>query len=57
MENNNQTSGCKKCKQKGPGALQIGSIIVGFYILFSSIYGTIEISKSIISWIRSSFGI
>jgi len=57
MENNNQTSGCKKCKQKGPGVLQIGSIIVGFYILFSSIYGTIEISKSIISWIRSSFGI
>jgi hypothetical protein len=57
MENNNQTSGCKKCKQKGPGALQIGSIIVGFYILFSSIYGTIEIGKSIISWVKSSFGI
>jgi hypothetical protein len=57
MENNNQNIGCKKCKQKGPGAFQIGSIILGFYVLFSSIYGTIEIGKSIISWVKLSFGI
>jgi hypothetical protein len=57
MENNNQNIGCKKCKQKGPGSFQIGSIILGFYVLFSSIYGTIEIGKSIISWVKLSFGI
>jgi hypothetical protein len=57
MENNSQTSGCKKCKQKGPGAIQIGSIILGFYVIFSSIYGTIEIVKSIVSWVKLSFGI
>ena len=39
---------CKTCKQKGPGAFQIGSIILGFYILISSIYGTVEIVKDII---------
>jgi hypothetical protein len=57
MENNNQTSGCQKCRQKGPGAIQIGSIILGFYVLFSSIYGTIEIVKSIVSWTKLFFGI
>ena len=57
MENNIQEKGCKKCKQKGPGTFQIGSIILGFYVLFSSIYGTIELVKSMISWVKSSFGI
>lgn len=57
MENNNQEKSCKKCNQKGPGAIQIGSIILGFYVLFSSIYGTIEIIKSIVSWVKLSFGI
>jgi len=53
MENNEQqTTGCKKCKQKGPGAFQIGTIILGFYILFSSIYGTIELVKGLISWFK-----
>jgi hypothetical protein len=53
MENNEQkTSGCKTCKQKGPGPVQIGSIILGFYILFTSVYGTIVLVKDIISWFK-----
>ncbi len=53
MENNEQqTTGCKTCKQKGPGPIQIGSIILGFYILFTSVYGTIVLVKDIISWFK-----
>jgi hypothetical protein len=40
---------CKTCKQKGPGKFQIGTIILGVYILFSSCYGTIQIVKEIIN--------
>jgi hypothetical protein len=53
MKNNEQQkSECKTCKQKGPGAFQIGSIILGFYVLITSIYGTIELFKDIISLIK-----
>ena len=55
MENNNQNVGCKKCKQKGPGAIQIGSIILGFYVLFSSTYGTIQIIKLLTSWVKGLY--
>jgi hypothetical protein len=37
----NSQGECKKCKQKGVSNKQIGMIILGFYVLFSSIYGTI----------------
>jgi len=48
MENTQQQEqGCKSCKQKGPGGFQIGTIILGFYILISSGYGTVEIFKNI----------
>jgi hypothetical protein len=57
MENNKKKSECNTCKQKSPVSFQTWSIILGFYVLFSSVYGTIEIGKSIISWIKSSFGI
>jgi hypothetical protein len=50
MENTQQEQGCQSCKQKGPGPVQIGSIIIGGYILFSSIYGTVEIVKSIMNY-------
>jgi hypothetical protein len=41
-ENQINSSGeCRKCKQKGVSKKQIGLIILGFYLLFSSIYGTI----------------
>jgi hypothetical protein len=49
---NTQQQGCKTCKQKGPGAFQIGTIILGFYILASSIYGTIVLVKDLISWFK-----
>jgi hypothetical protein len=49
---NTQQQGCKTCKQKGPGPVQIGSIILGFYILFTAIYGTIVLTKDIISWFK-----
>ena len=35
------SQGCKKCKQRGISKKQIGMIVLGFYILFSSLYGTI----------------
>ena len=47
-ENDINTGGCKKCQQKkGPSKKQIGGIIIGTYVLFSSIYGTIEIISKI----------
>jgi len=41
--------GCKTCKQKRPGSFQIGSIILGFYVLGTSIYGTIVLFKDILN--------
>ena len=41
---------CKSCKQKGPGKFQIGTIILGVYILFSAGYGTVQIVKNIINF-------
>ena len=56
MENyEQQKSECKTCKQKGPGTFQIGTIIFGFYILFISIYGTIELFKDIMSWLKQVY--
>jgi hypothetical protein len=41
-ENDINSGGCKKCQQKkGASMKQIGGIIIGTYVLFSSIYGTI----------------
>ena len=48
-ENDINSGSCKKCKQKkGTSRKQIGSIIVGTYVLFASIYGTIVIINKII---------
>ena len=47
-ENQINSSGeCRKCKQKGVSKKQIGIIILGFYLLFSSIYGTIVILNNL----------
>jgi len=43
---------CKSCKEKGTGSFQIGTIILGFYILFSSCYGTVQIVKEIINFFK-----
>jgi len=48
-ENDINSGGCKKCQQrKGPSKKQIGGIVVGTYVLFASIYGTIVIINKII---------
>jgi hypothetical protein len=49
-ENDINSGGCKKCQQKkGPSKKQIGGIVVGTYVLFASIYGTIVIINKIIN--------
>jgi hypothetical protein len=50
--NEQKTSGCKTCKQKGPSPIQIGSIILGLYIIITSVYGTIKLFNDIISWFK-----
>lgn len=40
---------CNECKKTPFDAKQVPIILLGFYILFSSVYGTIEIVKDIIS--------
>lgn len=37
----NSPKECKRCRQKGVSRKQIGLIVLGFYILFSSVYGTV----------------
>ena len=45
-----ETQGCKKCNQKkGIPANQIIAIVGGFYVLFTSIYGTMVLVGKIIS--------
>ncbi len=42
-------TGCQSCKEKkGIPAKQVGIIILGFYLLFSATYGTIQIVKNLI---------
>jgi hypothetical protein len=43
---------CQSCKQTGPGKVQIGVIVVGFYMIFTSIYGTIQIVKELINYFK-----
>lgn len=40
-----KNKGCSSCKQKGLNYNQWFMVILGFYILFSAIYGTIELVK------------
>jgi hypothetical protein len=48
-ENDINTQSCKKCNQQtGPSKRQIISIIVGTYVLFSSIYGTVVLINKMI---------
>jgi len=41
-------SECKKCNQKPVSKTQIGTIIVGFYLLGAAGYGTLKIVENII---------
>jgi hypothetical protein len=47
-----QEKECQTCKQKGPGKFQVGTIIFGFYMLFATCYGTIQIVKDIINYFK-----
>jgi hypothetical protein len=46
------TEGCKTCKEKGPSKFQIGAIVLGFYVLGMTIYGTIEFVKNIMGYFK-----
>jgi len=39
---------CKSCKQKKMTNGQLAMVIASFYILFSSIYGTVKLIKELI---------
>jgi hypothetical protein len=40
---------CKKCKQKNTSVKQILMGLAGFYLLFSAIYGTIQIVHDLVN--------
>jgi hypothetical protein len=42
-----ETEGCSKCKNNGLSSHQWVYVVVSFYILFSSIYGTIQLFKQL----------
>lgn len=44
-----QEKKCKSCSQKGLNRTQIGLIVLSLLILGTSIYGTVELIKNIIS--------
>lgn len=46
MENE---TGCKKCKKKGLSGTHWVMVVLSLYILFSAIYGTIQLFKLLIS--------
>jgi len=49
MENNEQqTTGCKSCKSNSPIKSPKGMMLIGTYILFATVYGTITFIKDII---------
>ncbi len=43
---------CKTCKQKKITNSQLAMIITSFYILFSSIYGTVKLIKDLLNFIN-----
>jgi hypothetical protein len=43
---------CKACKQKGMTPGQWSMIVSSFYILFSSIYGTVKLIQNLIALIN-----
>lgn len=41
--------GCKKCQKKGLSGTHWVMVILSFYILFTSVYGTIQLFKLLFS--------
>lgn len=48
-EVNRDGGGCSSCKQKGIKKGQIGSVILGLYIMGSAVYGTIMLIDKFIT--------
>lgn len=49
MEKNKETTECKSCKSKNPLKRPNGMMLIGFYVLLATCYGTITFIKDIIS--------
>jgi hypothetical protein len=47
LNKNKKSKDCKSCKDTGLGFGHWTMVILGFYIVFSSIYGTIQLIKDI----------
>lgn len=43
---------CKKCQQKSFKIQQWGMIFLGFFLLFSSVYGMVEMVKDLFSFFK-----
>jgi len=43
-----ETTGCKKCRQRDRRHYQWMMVVLGFYIIFSSIYGSVILFKQFI---------
>jgi len=51
-EVNRGGGGCSSCKQKGIKKGQIGSIILGLYIIGAAVYGTVVLIEKLINLIK-----
>lgn len=40
---------CSSCEKKKLSTTEIGTVVFGFYLLSTSIYGTVELVKKLIS--------
>ena len=50
--NMSDTTGCQKCKQKDRRNYQWLMIILGFYVIFSAVYGSVKIFEKLIEIFR-----
>lgn len=47
-----EEQGCKKCKEKDRRSYQWLMVVLGFYIIFSSIYGSIILFGKIMNFFK-----
>jgi hypothetical protein len=52
-----EEQGCKKCKQKNTEVKQWATVVLGFWVLGTSIYGSFVLISRFIEYIKSAFGI
>lgn len=51
-----EEQGCKKCKQKNTEYKQWMTVVFGFWVLGTSIYGSIILIRQIVEYFKSVFG-